>query len=137
MAQQQAESFMQVLRTNPKVAKNTRVLSMFGYSSDEAPERRHGSTWMSWIPLLLAPLMTNLQELSLYHDIFSNSHPSFPMAITAFKSIRSLELYGIPFATFTRYVRRIQAFPHINHISSRYISWKPRLPSLLPYYYPN
>jgi len=46
------------------------------------------------------------------------------MALTAFKSIRRLELYGVQFSSFGHCARLIQAFPHLDHLGFYHLSWK-------------
>jgi len=89
------------------------------------------TTWLSWIPLLLAPLMTKLEELYLWDDILSGSHPTFPMALTSFKSIRKLSLRFTSFPTLGHWARLIRAFSNLDHLVSQFNSWKLK-PPILP-----
>jgi len=134
--QSQAESLMEILRRNPKVAEYTHILVIAGPLGEE--ESAPSFTWISWIPSLFAPRMTNLNELQLEGDIFSKCHQSFPMALTAFRSIRKLSMFNITFSTFRHCSHLIRGFPHLDHLGSLYLSWKPRS-SYYPYLhrYPN
>jgi len=119
--QSQADSLMQVLRRNPKVAQYTRRLAISGPSNEENGQKW---SWISCIPLLLAPRMTNLHHLYLEGVIFLQSHPSFSRALAAFKSIRRLTLYSISFSTFGHCFRLMQVFPHLDHFSGMYLQWE-------------
>jgi len=121
--QSQAESIMRVLRANPALACYTRVLRIRSVRVNEWP--RMENHWISWLPQLLAPIMKNLVELQLAGDIFSAAHISFPMALTAFKSIRKLILDNVHFSTFGHCSRLFRAFPYLNHLQLYDISWKP------------
>lgn len=121
-----ALSFTKLLRGKNMVARHVRFLAMTGPESSN-PLRRY--TWISWVPLVLAPRMKNLQELWLQYDVFWDSHPRLPQALTAFKSIRRLILHGTSFPNFGQCIRLIRAFPHLNHLSFDSASWKPDPPS--------
>jgi len=122
--QSQGRSFMEILRRNPQVAKHTRMLTI-SRDRDRDDDLGRKSTWTSCISLLLAPKMTNLEELHLRGDIFSDSHPDLAMGLTAFKSISTLSLYGIELSTFGHCARFIRAFPHLKQVSLMYLAWKP------------
>jgi len=123
--QSHAESFIHALRRKPTITHHTRRLTIVGPPEKETGQKQ---SWISWIPLLLAPQMTNLKALSLEGDVFLGSHPSFSMALTAFKSIRELNLYQVQFSTFGHCARLIQAFPRLTHLSFEFLSWKRPFP---------
>jgi len=122
----QADSLSQLLRKNPKVGEYSRSLTIAGPSDGGSGKP---GTWISWIPILLAPRMTHLQELWLEGDVFSGSHPIFPMAVTAFKSIRRLELNGTKFSTFGHCFRFIRAFPRLDYLGVQYLSLASKRPT--------
>jgi len=127
-SQWQADSLMHVLRMNPAVARHTRLLAIVGPLIGETGQNY---SWISWLPLLLAPRMTNLTHLHLEDDVFTGSHPNFSRALTAFKSIRRLTMHQVQFSTFGHCTRFIQAFPHLDHLAFQYVSWKRPLPDSL------
>jgi len=129
-SQLQAENLMRVLRENPRVAGYARSLSI-QYRAPSEGEVRPNCTWVSWIPQVLAPRMTNLQSLHLGGDVVSSSHPDFLKGLAAFKSIRTLQLENVQFSTFGHCVRLIRVLPHLEHLALKYVSWKPQPPHFL------
>lgn len=120
----QAVKYTEILRGNPAVGRHVRILTLSGAGDDE-PKDSQEFTWLSWLPLVFAPLMKNLQELNLDANIFWNCHPGLPAALTTFKSIRKLTLSYIPFSTFGHSTRFVRAFPNLRHLDFNGISWKP------------
>jgi len=120
--QSQADSLMRVLRRNPKVAQYTQSLVIEG---PQLEVTEHEWSWISWIPLLLAPRMMNLERLTLMGNIFSKCHPNLARALIAFKSIRRLDLWMVRFSSFGHCAWLIQAFPHLDHLNLSLFSWEP------------
>lgn len=126
LSEVQALNFTKVLRGNAAVASHVRILRLGGPKDDEGGR---GFTWISWVPLVYAPLMKNLQELDLAYDIFRECHPGLPQALTVFKSIRQLTLSTTSFETFGHCVRLVRAFSHLRTLSLINVSWKRNPPS--------
>jgi len=109
----QAESLVQILRNDPKPAEHTRRLMIVGSLTNDHLGQK---TWISWIAQFLAPRMVNLFELYLENDVFSTSHPSFPMSLAAFKSVRTLTLMDVRFSSCGHCTRLVRAFPRLTHL---------------------
>jgi len=119
----QAENLTQLLRSGIQCSEHTRVLSL-ATARVLTAESGLRITWISWIPQLLAPRMASLEVLHLQGDVFSRSHPTFSMALSTFKSIRTLLLDDIQFTTFGHLSRLISAFPQLTHLALHHVSWK-------------
>lgn len=113
----QVSHFMEIARRNPKVCEYTQEL-IIGIYTDEQP------SWVSNIPILLAPRMINLTTLWLEGDLLSGSHAIFTQALTAFKRLRRLELYQNYFFSFGHCARFIHAFPNLDHLGFKFLTWK-------------
>lgn len=122
----QALNFAAILLKNVAVAPHVQILTLSGPLDDQDKRR---FTWISWVPLVLAPRMKNLQELNLEQDVFRDCHPDLSRALTAFKSIRRLRFNETSFSTFGHCVRLSRAFPHLRHLYFCNTSWKPDLAS--------
>jgi len=117
--QSQADRLTEILRKNAQVARYTRSLTIQKLSH-EGPGVQ--STWISWIPQLLGPKMTNLKTLYLVGDVFSKCHPTLSMALVAFKCVRRLVLNEVQFSTFAACARLIRGFPRLEHLSLAVLS---------------
>lgn len=120
-SQSQATSLANLLKLNPKVGSYTDKLSI------STPETQVG--WISWIPLLLAPRLTNLTVLRLEGNLFSRAHTNLITSLSSFKSVKKLQLYNVTFSTLAAFVRLVQAFPRLAVLRSLYTTWKPHPPS--------
>lgn len=127
----QATALITLLRRNPIIGGFTTSLTIWGPMDEE---HLLTSSWMSWVPLLMVPRMKNLEELYLYGDIFTNTHPSFSQALTAFRSINKLEIYQVRFSSFGHCPRLIRAYPRLRYLRCLYPKFgsKDELPSARP-----
>lgn len=119
MSKDQAKNLKPILKENKLVAKNVEILQLHQSYSPK------GNSWISWVPVVFAPLMVNLLELTLHGDIFTNAHPRLLFAVTAFKSIRKLSLYDVKLSRFGHLADLIHAFPRLRHLALYDISWNP------------
>lgn len=118
----QAKNLKPILKENRLIAKNVEVLVLHETSDGEGATN---NGWISWVPLMCAPLMVNLQELELCGDVLTNSHPQFLHAITTFRSIIRLRLRRVRFSRFEQCTDLIRAFPNLRLLDLVDISWNP------------